>query len=95
MRSATDETGRLIETADLITTQEAEVLIKETPTTNAHHPGELEVEEETMLEAMAERSMRSVTGGNSNAGLIMCANFHKLSRLTHCTDASCLFSSCV
>lgn len=67
MRSVTDGTGHPIETRDSTITQEAEVRKGGMPTTNALHLGELEEEEGTMMEAMAETSMRSVTGGDSNA----------------------------
>lgn len=72
MRSVTDGTERLIETPDSTTAHEAEVPKEETPTANAHHPGDLEKEEGRMVEAMAEKSMRSVTGGDSNPGFNMC-----------------------
>ena len=67
MRSVTEGTGHLIETPDSTITQEAEVRKEGMPTTNALHPGELEEEEGTMIKAMAETSMKSVTGGDSNA----------------------------
>lgn len=97
MRSATDETGRLIEIPEPTTTQEAEVPKEETPIMNAHHPEELEAEEETMAEAAVEKSMRIVrivrivTGGDSNTGL-MCATFDTKSHPIHCID-TCYLSS--
>lgn len=93
MRSGTDETGRPIETPDSTTIQEAEVPKEATPKTNTHHPGELE-EEGTMVEAMADKSMRSVTGDDSNAEL-MCATFHTMSRLMPGTDIGGLYSTWV
>ena len=68
MRYASDGIRGLIETLDA-TTQEAEVPKEEMTTMNAHLPGELEEAEEIMVEAMAEKSMRSVTGGDSVSGL--------------------------
>lgn len=91
MRSATDVTGRLIEIPDPTTTQEAGVPKEETPIMNAHHPEGLEAEEETTVEAVVEKNMRIVTGGDSNTGLI-CATFDTRSHPIHCTD-TCYFSS--